>query len=315
MGQGNFGAGLFRLKFQGLGTECEVQFRAPSVEVAKGYRKGVMDWMREFEATWSRFKEGSLLCRINKLAGKEAVELSEEQEEVLRLCAYTYETSGGLLDATSLPLTHLWERAGKVGEVPADWEVEEARKLMAWPEVEWGEGRVFLPESGMGLEIGGFGKEYAVDQLIHLARIHGVSDVLVDLGRDVGVLGRPPDGEYWVLGVEDAQNENEALYRLALSGRALATSGNGRRFREIGGKKFGHILDGRTGWPAENDILTVSCVAGDCLSAGLLATTCCVIGAEEGLKRVDDFFEIDAIVQRKDGVGFSVNIHRYVLGS
>ena len=306
-------AGLFKLRFKALGTECIVQFRTPSVEGAKSFRAAALAWIKDFENTWSRFKPDSLLSRINAGAGKESFELNEVQEHVLKLCEHTYRFTNGLNDPTSFPLTLLWDQAAKEDRLPAEEEISETKKLVSWPLVEWGEGSVFLPEKGMALEIGGFGKEYAVDQLIALAKQHEIPDVLVDLGRDLATLGEPPHGPYWVVGVEDATKEDTPLHRLAFTGKAMATSGNGRRFRTIGGKKFGHIMDARSGVPAETDVLTASCLADDCLTAGLLSTNACILGVEEGLKEISRHFGTDAIIQTMDQTHYTTTIHRHVL--
>lgn len=311
----NLTGGLFKLKFQALGTVCEVQFRTESVEAAKAYRKVALDWLREFERKWSRFQPESLLCEINAKAGRSAVEISEEDEEVLRLCEHTYRVSGGLNDPTSFPVTALWDEAGRKDVLPGEAKVEAARKLVSWPSVEWGGGKVYLPEKGMALEIGGFGKEYAVDQLVRFAKKHEIRDCLVDLGRDVAAMGEPPHGRVWVLGIEDAREENAAAYRLAVSGKGLATSGNGRRFRMIGGKKFGHIIDMRSGWPADNEVVTASCLADDCLTAGLLSTNACILGMREGMESIERKFGVEAILQGSRETLYSSKMHHYVLGS
>ncbi|MFT6181562.1 MAG: thiamine biosynthesis lipoprotein [Akkermansiaceae bacterium] len=311
----NLTGGLFKLKFRALGTQCEVQFRTESVEGAKEFRRVALSWLREFEEKWSRFKPGSLLCRVNAEAGVRAVEVSGDEEEVLKLCEHTYRVSQGLIDPTSFPLTRLWDEAGKRDILPTRDEVEEVRKLVSWPAVEWGSGVVFLPEKGMGLEIGGFGKEYAVDQVIAFAKQFEIADCLVDLGRDVAAIGEPPQGPCWVVGVEDAREEEAAAFRLAFTGKALATSGNGRRFRMIGGRKFGHIIDPRSGWPADNEVLTTSCLADDCLTAGLLSTNSCILGVDEGLAEIDCCHGVEAILQGTLQTHYSSQIHKYVLGS
>ena len=311
----NLTGGLFRLNFKALGTVCEVQFRTASVEVAKEFRKSALGWLREFEERWSRFRPTSLLSRINAEAGYSAVEVTQADEEILKLCEHTFQVSEGLNDPTSLPLTHLWDRAGKENRLPTTEEIEAARRLISWPAVEWGNGQIFLPEKGMALEIGGFGKEYAVDRLIGFAKDLQIVDCLVDLGRDVAALGHPPDSPTWVVGIEDAREENAAAFRLAVSGKGLATSGNGRRFRMIQGKKFGHIIDHRSGWPAENDLLTASCLADDCLTAGLLSTNSCIVGREKGMEAIERSFGVEGLLQTTKNPVYSSNIHRHVLGS
>ncbi len=311
----NLRRGLFRLKFQALGTVCEIQFRIASVEVAKEFRKATLDWLREYEAKWSRFKPDSLLCQINAKAGVSPVEITEEDEEILRLCDHAYRISDGLHDPTSFPLTALWDQAAKQGCLPSDLDISKTKKLVSWPSVEWGKGKVFLPMPGMALEIGGFGKEYAVDRLVGFAKQFGIDDCLVDLGRDLAAMGTPPHGPAWILGVEDARTENAASFRLAVSGKGLATSGNERRFRSIDGKKFGHIIDPRSGWPAATEVMTASCLADDCLTAGLFSTSACILGMTDGMKVIERTMGLEAILQGSEQTLFSSRIHHSILGS
>lgn len=308
--------GLFKLKFHALGTQCEIQFQAESIKEAKEFQRSALNWIKEFEESWSRFKPESLLSKINRAAGIHPVEIPlEKNQEILNLCDYVYRLTDSINDPTSLPLTSLWEEFEKTGSLPDEARVDATMKLVSWERVVWDRNEIFLPEKGMAMEIGGFGKEYAVDQLIALAKRMGVNNLLVDLGRDLAVQGTPPQGSLWVVGIEDAVRENEILHRLAFTNRAMATSGNGRRFRLIGGKKFGHIIDPRTGWPAENGLLSATCVAGDCLTAGLFSTSACVLGPEAGLDEVICRFGVESLLQTRTRSLKSPNLHQYVIAS
>ncbi len=308
-------AGLFKLRFKALGTNCVVQFRAPSVDSAKGYRTAALGWIKEFEKTWSRFKPDSLLCQINASAGKTAIQLTPEQDQVVRLCEHTYRTSREIIDPSSYPLTKLWDEAAQRDEIPSEEAISTARSSVGWEKVEFSSGQIFLPEKGMALEIGGFGKEYAVDQLIALARSFEIEHALVDLGRDIATLGSPAHGPYWVVGAENAQELDAPLHRLAITNQALATSGNGRRFRSIGGERFGHIIDARSGWPVKNDLLTATCLANDCLTAGLLSTSACILGTEAGMAEIDRSLHTEALFQTETDTLFSRSIHLHLIAS
>ena len=307
--------GLFKLSFKALGTNCLVQFRTDEIPAAKEFRTVALAWIRDFENTWSRFKPDSLLCQINTAAGRERIALTPEQDHVIKLCEHTYRTTHGLIDPTSFPLTTLWDQAAKTNELPSETDLTKALANVSWPAVEHETGSIYLPEKGMALEIGGFGKEYAVDRLLELGKECGITDLLVDLGRDVAVAGSPPHGPFWVVGAENALELESAAHRLAITDQALATSGNGRRFRTIGGKKFGHIIDSRTGRPAHNEVLTATCLAPDCLTAGLLSTSTCILGAEEGMAEINRSFNTEALLQTETKTLFSDRIHQHLLSS
>ncbi len=307
--------GLFKLRFQALGTACEIQFRAPAVKEARAFKTAALTWIQKFEATWSRYRADSFLSQVNAGAGRRSFELTPEQDEIVALCQYSYQFTQGLIDASACPLTLLWEEAERRGVRPSTREVEDVLKLVSWEAVDYRPGHLFLPQEGMAIEIGGFGKEYAVDRLRTIAVEFGVEAALVDLGRDVATLGSPPQGDYWVVGIENAGELDAPVHRVALSGQAVATSGNGRRYRSIGGERFGHILDIRSGEPAVNEVLTASGLANDCLTAGLLATSACIRGISEGLAEIERHHQVEGVLQSRSDLYFSQNMHRYLISS
>jgi thiamine biosynthesis lipoprotein len=152
----------------------------------------------------------------------------------------------------------------------------------------------------MGLDLGGYGKEYAVDCVAALARAHGLANVLVDFGHDVSAAGGPPDAPCWMVGVENPQKLGVSLMALALQNRGVASSGNGIRCFTIDGRHYGHIIDPRDGRPVWNGVRQVTVVANSCLEAGLLSTTAVVLGAEEGLRLVEEFFGAEALILADD---------------
>lgn len=151
-----------------------------------------MGWVQAFEAKYSRFRPDSLVSRINAAAGREWVAVDADMEQLLQLCQTLHALTRGVLDPTALPLLRLWNYKVAHPVLPRPEEIAAARRLVGWTKVQRAPGRVFLPEPGMALDFGGFGKEYAVDIVAQLALEHGIADVLVDFGHDLRALGRPP---------------------------------------------------------------------------------------------------------------------------
>ena len=290
--------GLFKLEFQAIGTQCRIMFRSDSVEVAEAYRNAAMAWVKAFEAKYSRFREDSLISKINALAGKgEWADLDEDAESVLGLIDTISFLSKGILDPTSLPLTYLWKQAAEQGVEPTEASVNEAQRLVGWSKVERIRGRIRLPEKGMALDLGGYGKEYAVDQVADMAETHGVKDVLVDFGRDIRALGKPVDAPCWIIGVEDGGEPGRVWERIAVKDRGVASSGNYRRNVEINGNLYGHLIDCRTGWPTRHDCQGVTVLADRCLEAGVLASTAFILGPHEGLELLESTFGSEGCLQ------------------
>lgn len=312
----NLTEGIFKLEFRAMGTLCRLLFRTDSVRTAETYRDAALQWVKAFEAKYSRFQETSLISTINRGAGDgQWISLDEEAERLLRLADTITFLSRGVLDPTSLPLTRLWQRAAKSGEAPSEKAVMEALALVGWQKVECEAGKIRLPKEGMALDLGGYGKEYAVDYVADLGAEFGVRDLLVDFGRDIRALGTPGDAPCWVVGVEDGGRPGEVWERIGLSNRGVASSGNYRRFVEIGNETYGHLIDVRTGWPVRHDCQGVTVISDRCLEAGVLATTAYILGPHEGLDLLESQFGAEGCLQTTSRKLETRAYHRYQVES
>ncbi len=281
--------GLCRLTFQALGTKCLVQYVAAEREQGAAFEQAAVGWVEAFEAKYSRFRPTSLVSRINDAAGREWVEVDEDMDQLLKLCQTLHGLTNGLLDPTALPLLRLWNYKAEHPVVPTEHQILAARRLVGWPKVQRAPGRVFLPEPGMALDFGGFGKEYAVDIVAQIALNHGIKDVLVDFGHDLRALGRPPGRGCWHVGLENPQRPGTVDGSIGVSGKGVASSGDYLRCFVINGKRYGHIVDPRTGWPVANGCSQATVIANSCLHAGILSTTAFTLGVQQGLTFIQGF--------------------------
>jgi thiamine biosynthesis lipoprotein len=282
---------LRRLTFPALGTRCEVQYVAPGGDgQASAFERAAVAWVEAFEAKFSRFRADSLLSRINAAAGRGWVDIDAETEAMFKLCDTIQFMTQGILDPTALPLIRLWNWKAQPAAVPAAEAIISARSLVGWAKVRREPGRVFLPEPGMALDFGGFGKEYAVDVVADIARDHGISQALVDFGRDLRALGAPPGRPAWHIGLEHPQHPGTTWASVAFDGnRGIASSGDYVRSFVIAGRRYGHIIDPRTGWPVANGCTQATVIAGTCLQAGVLSTTAFVLGVPGAIEWIESF--------------------------
>ena len=279
------GGALRRLTFPAMGTTCEVQFATNDAAQAAAFEKAAVGWVTAFEAKYSRFRPDSLVSRINAAAGLEWVEVDAEMEQMLKLCETLHFMTHGVLDATALPLIRLWNYKADKPVVPTVAQVSAALHLVGWGKVQRAPGKVFLPEEGMALDFGGFGKEYAVDLVAQIALDHGITNALVDFGHDLRAIGAPPGRPAWHIGLEDPTKPGTASVSVALHGsKGIASSGDYIRCFTVGGKRYGHIIDPRTGFPVANGCLQATVIAGSCLQAGVLSTTAFVMGVPKGIE-------------------------------
>jgi thiamine biosynthesis lipoprotein len=290
-------ASLRKVRWTALGTNCEVQYECADRSVAARFEAEAIAWVAAFEAKYSRFRPDSLVSRINQGAGREWVAIDAEMEEMLDLCGSLYQLSRGVLDVTALPLLRLWDYKAEVPRVPSESEIARARALVGWPKVQrWNE-CVRLPVAGMALDFGGWGKEYAVDRVAQLAQRHGLTRVLVDFGHDLCAVGAAPGKPAWHIGLENPSRPGTDFWSsIAAKDCGVASSGDYLRGFIVEGRRYGHIIDPRTGWPVANGCRQVTAIARSCVQAGVLSTTAFILGPEEGIAFVQEIPACEAAI-------------------
>lgn len=276
---------LRKLSFHAMGTQCDVQYTAPGGDPqAAQFEQKAVGWVNAFEAKYSRFKSDSLIGLINSSAGRDWVAIDAEAEQFFKLCDALQFMTQGVLDPTTLPLIQLWNWKASPPVIPTAAQIAAAKALVGWSKVQRKPGQIFLPQVGMALDFGGFGKEFAVDRVAQIGVECGLHSVLVDFGHDLRTIGQPPGRPAWHIGLEDPKKPGETAGSMAITAnKAVASSGDYLRCFTHEGRRYGHIIDPRTGWPVANGCLQATVVAPTCLQAGVLSTTAFVLGVPKGI--------------------------------
>jgi thiamine biosynthesis lipoprotein len=304
--------GLHKLEFAAMSTRCCVNFHGVPASLARDFQRDVVAWVGQFEARYSRFLPDSLIGRINAAAGEHWVETDPETDRLFALCQELFFFTRGSFDPSSLPLIKLWNWKARPPVIPDDADIQTARALVGWNKIQRRAGGIFLPERGMALDLGGIGKEYAVDCVMNMAIQRGITNVLVDFGQDVRARGHALGKKFWWIGLEDAAQPGKCWAGVAVTDQAVATSGDYLRNFQFNGRRYGHILDPRTGYPAQNDCRAVSIIAPSCTIAGLLSTSVCILGAKEGLQLVELHPGAAGVVTTETTKLYSRKFHEYL---
>ena len=303
-----------KCRWRALGTVCEVQYVCASDADARRFEHEAIGWVEAFEAKYSRFRPGSLVSRINAAAGRDWVEVDSEMESMLGFCGSLSFITNGVMDVTATPVLRLWDYKAVTPRIPTDDEVASALRLVGWSKVQRLPGKVRLPEQGMSLDFGGWGKEYAVDAIATLAKAHGMTNVLVDFGHDLMALGTAPGKPGWHIGLEDPANPGGPCRgSLAATNIGVASSGDYLRGFTIDGRRYGHIVDPRTGRPVSNGCRQVTVVAPTCLQAGVLSTAIFILGPESGLRLTAEIMGAEARIVTDQTVHQSRGFFHYVV--
>lgn len=236
--------------FGAMASSCEVRLAGASAADAQALAQAAIDEVHRIETTYSRYRSDSIVARINANAGGDAVACDSETLGLLAYAEALYVSSEGLFDITSGVLRRAWDFRQPV--LPRRDALDRLLPLVGWNRVQWRDGQVRLPEAGMEIDLGGFGKEYAADRAAAILSGMGVRHGYVNLGGDLRIVGPRPDGTPWRIGVQDPRDHDRLSGGIAIASGALATSGDYERFIEVGGKRYCHILDPRSGMPVSH---------------------------------------------------------------
>lgn len=269
--------------FRAMATPCEVRIETEDGDAALRAARAVEREAKRIEEKFSRYRDDSVVGRINASAGRE-IEVDDETRLLLDFAARCYDVSGGLFDITSGVLRRVWTFDGS-DRVPSAAAIEQVRALVGWNKVRWQAPLLRLP-AGTEIDLGGLGKEYAVDRSLALACEETKAPVLVNFGGDLRVSGPRKGGARWHVAIESVDKTGEIAAMLEISDGALATSGDARRFLLKDGVRYSHILDPRKGRPVKDPPRSVTVAALTCLEAGMLSTIAMLQGrkAETFLK-------------------------------
>ena len=271
-------------QFQAMGSPCEVLCETNSSQDAEEFSALVATEAWRIEDKFSRYNNDNIIHKINSAKGR-PVEVDRETAQLLDFAETLYSLSDAAFDITSGVLRRAWTFDGS-DNVPASAEIEALLSLVGWDKATWQSRLLTLP-AGMEIDLGGIGKEYAVDRAIGILQSADDKPFLVNFGGDLAVTGPPVRRTAWTVGIEapsPAGREGDpepirASKLIELRQGALATSGDARRFVMKDGVRYGHVIDPRTGWPVENAARSITVAADTCTQAGMLSTLAMLKGA------------------------------------
>jgi len=268
-----------------------------------------MEEMKRVEQKMSRFLPDSEVSRINNEASSETVRESgatrgwipvdDELFCLLKESVGLSELTRGCFDVTIYPLMKIWKFAGENPRVPGDREIKEGLELVGYENMRVENGKVRFAKKGMGIDLGGIAKGYAVDAAVRVLKEKNIGSAMVNAGGDIYVLGRK-GGKPWRIGIRHPRKEGDILGVVEVEDRAIVTSGDYERFFFSGGKRYHHIFDPKTGYPA-NGCQSVTIVAKETSFADALATGVFVLGPRQGMDLIESLEEVEGVIVDKEG--------------
>jgi len=295
---------------QTMGTTYHVKVVAGHGVDTEDLQKRMDAYLEQINQSMSIFSKDSEISRFNamKETGQKMV-VSKGFYDVMVLAGTLYERTDGAWDGTLGPLINLWGFGSSVHgrDVPTPEMIHGRLARVGFNQIEIHEDRSLSKRhSDVVLNLSSVAKGFAVDEIVRLIKSRGIEDCLVEIGGEVRASGRRADGSFWKVGINMPRKDAPAdlVYRaMVLENAAVATSGGYRNYFEKHGKSYSHIIDPRTGYPVQCNVVSASVLADSCALADGLATSLMVMGPEKGLVLINSLPGVECciVIESKDG--------------
>lgn len=256
-------------RFQAMASDCELLLEVDDPALAEAAFDRVVTEVTRIERKFSRYIPESCIGRINRAEGKPQP-IDEETYRLLVFADHLFRISDGLFDITSGVLRQAWAFDGST-QIPSEAHIAQCLPKVGWDRVKLTSQTLTLG-LGMELDLGGIGKEYAVDKAFGLVESLGSFPFLINLGGDLRARGPRINGQAWSIGIENPESTQDVSRLIQINTSAVATSGNSKRYVQQGDLRWGHLLNPKTGWPIPSKARSVTVAADTCTTAGMLTS-------------------------------------------
>lgn len=283
-----------------MGTIISQRVYGENAEIAA---RKVEDEMKRLESLMSFFLESSEITRLNRAAGKHEVELGCEVMYVLNRAKYYSELCSGAFDITIGPVAKLWGIFTDHAKVPSQEEIDKALSFTGYKDITINNslGTAKLEKTGESVDLGAIAKGYAADKAIEIYKQQGIKSAFINLGGNVMALGNKPEGSPWMIGIQNPiLQRGQCLGAVQITDKTIVTSGDYVRYFEKDNVRYHHILDPRTGYPANSGLISATIVSEKSIGADALSTAIFILGLEQGMELINSMKDMEAIFITKD---------------
>jgi len=275
-----------------MGTYVRVIVEADEQEGDSACRK-VFDEFKRIENLMSPQVPTSLVSRLNSGEIRQADD--PDLARVMRAGIEVAELSHGAFDPTVGGLVGLWDGESSRPRVPPADSIALARQLVSIGSIKVDSTRVTFEKPGLVIDLGGIAKGYAINRGLELLKKLGIRNALIDAGGDIGILGERPGGGAWRVGIQHPRKSEKIIGILKMTRGAVATSGDYQRYFVANGRRYHHIIDPKTGWPARPAV-SVTVLAPEAETADALATAAFVMKPDKGLQFLEDLPRVEGVI-------------------
>ncbi len=290
-----------------MGNTFTITVVASDNNAAQVYINAAINEIRRIEKLLTTFSADSQTSRINENAGIKAVTVDKEVFDLIQRSIAISKITQGAFDITYGSIDKsLWNFDKKMTGLPSPEQALKMVHLINYKNIilDPATTSVFLKEKGMRIGFGGIGKGYAAEMAKALLINLGVESGIINASGDLTAWGLQPDGRPWRIGIANPERPQDIFSYLDISGKAVATSGNYEKYIMIGGKKYSHTIDPKTGLPISG-IKSVTVISGNAEFADAMATPIAVMGIKAGLFLIDQIPDLHCIIIDDDNIIYS----------
>lgn len=287
-----FGQKQIKLEGYAQGTSYQIQY----IDVkGKNYQKKINQILINFDKSVSTYQANSIISKVNN---NQTVRLDSYFTTCFFKAKEIYKSTNGAFDPTVAPLVNAWGFGPQKKQEISTHLIDSLLEFVGFDLIELKDRKINKKDSRIALDFNAFAQGYSVDVVADFLRKKGLSSFLVEIGGEVYAQGKQLNNENWIIGIEEpvdnqtSGNPYKALLRL--DGKAIATSGNYRRYFIENGVKYVHHIDPKTGYPTKNNLLSASVVSYSCLESDATATALLVMGLEKAIEYLERHNELEA---------------------
>lgn len=280
-----------------MGTRFEITAVSENETLAKNSIDSAIKEIQRIENLISSWKPTSQTSLINENAGINPVKVDKELIGLILRSKKISELTNGAFDISFASLTHLWKFDGTQNTIPTAEELAKSVAKINYKNIIVDEQNqtVFLKEKGMKIGFGAIGKGYAANMAQKKMMELGIKDGIVNAAGDLITWGKMENNADWSIGIANPKEKNNVMGWIVISDMAVVTSGNYEKFFMYEGKKYSHIINPTTGWPATGT-KSVTIICADAEIADALATSVFILGPEKGLALINKLKNIECLI-------------------
>ncbi|PJI09310.1 MULTISPECIES: FAD:protein FMN transferase [Clostridium] len=260
--------------------------------------------MRKLEKLMNFYKASSEISILNKYGFEKEIKLSKEVFDVIRSAKYFSEKTHGAFDVTLAPVIKMWGVFTESPRVPSNEGILKTLECVGYSNLILDDNKrtVRFIKENMKIDLGGIAKGYAADKAVQIYSRNEVKGAFINLGGNVIVFGKKDKEDEWNIGIQNPlKGRGEILGAVKVKNKSVVTSGSYVRYFEKDNIRYHHIIDPRTGYPADSDLLSVTIISKNSMLCDALSTAVFVLGYEKGINLLThEFEEVSAIFITKD---------------